>query len=305
MVFGICGYGNLGKAVEKELIKNNQKNNLFGIFSRRDHLSSPYKTKFYSYEHTHLYKDKIDVMIMCGGSKSDLLWQSPKMLENFNIIDTFDTHEMILNHKDNLEKISKQSGKTAIYSCGWDPGIFSLIRVLSANIFKSSPQTFWGKGVSQGHSQALRNIPGIADAVQFTIPNKTLYNQVKKDPSIKLDPNQKHERHCYISLSGERSFEEIKNDILNTSYYFKDQKVFIYEISSEEVKKLKKKMLHKGSVFGGEKNTCLNFNVKMKNNPEFTAKIVLAYATCIKSLSPGVYSVLDIPLSSFKSTNYL
>ena len=301
MNFGICGYGNLGKAVERQICLQKQ-DNLVGIFSRRK-VKSEFSIPVYNYSDAKNFKDKIDVMIMCGGSQEDLLWQSPEMLENFNIIDTFDTHAKIDEHKQALEKVAEKSGKTAIYSCGWDPGIFSVIRVLASNIFEAQPQTFWGEGVSQGHSEALRNIKGIKDAIQFTIPNLEFVNQCRKDPSIFVEENKKHLRKCYICLDGTRPFKEICNEINNTEHYFKGQETNIIECGENEIAELKKKMFHRGEIFAGDEQTNMNFGVKMESNPNFTAKIVLAYAHAITKLPPKVYSVLDVPVGCVGSLN--
>ncbi len=305
MKIGICGYGNLGRAVEKNILSNKQ-DKLVAIFSRREKVFSDCNTKIYPYSMAEQFKDKIDVMIMCGGSQEDLLWQSPEMLKNFNIIDTFDTHAKINEHKLALLKQQAKSNKTAIYSCGWDPGLFSIVRTLFASVFLSEPQTFWGKGVSQGHSEALRNIKGIKDAVQFTVPNKEILNKVKQNPTYHTSENERHVRVCYIALDETRPAQDIIDEIVSTPNYFKGQKVIVNVCSAKKVAQLKRKMYHQGVVVGGDQFITTNFNVKMASNPDFTAKILLCFAHAIPALTPGVYSVLDIPISKLKgSTNYL
>lgn len=294
MNYGICGYGNLGKAVEKVLYENNE--NIVGIFSRRKNVKSVMGTKTYLFDEASKFVSKIDVMIMCGGSQEDLIWQSPYMCKYFNVIDTFDTHARIQEHKKNLEQVSKESGKVAIYSCGWDPGIFSLIRALSSSIFKNSPNTLWGKGVSQGHSEALRNIAGIKDAIQFTVPNKEIIKRLRTNPNFKPDLNELHERHCYICIDGQRDLSEIERDIRQTENYFKDQKVIIEVCSQKKIDALKQKMYHKGLVIAGDDSSSIEFSVRMDNNPLFTAKILYAYSKSIDRLISGAYSVLEIPL---------
>ena len=298
MKIGICGYGNLGKAVEKEIYKADN-NELVAIFSRRKNVSSPYNTLVEDYLNAPYYKEEIDTMIMCGGSQEDLEWQSPDLLRYFNIIDTFDTHSRIEEHRKKLNEISKISGKTAIYSCGWDPGLFSLMRSVLSNVFDKQCYTFWGKGVSQGHSEALRNIDGIADAIQFTIPNEGIKQKAYTQTNLSINSLDMHERHCYICLDGSRSLEDVERDILNTKNYFKGQKVIINEVSYEEIQKLKQHMYHEGEVICANDGLEGSFHLKMENNPTMTAKILLAYLPAIKKMPTGVYSLLDIP------TNYI
>lgn len=297
MKFGICGYGNLGKAVEEKILNSNDK--LVAIFTRRTGVKSRYGSLVDDYSRMKYYQDDIDAMIMCGGSQEDLEWQSPEALQYFDIIDTFDTHSRIQQHSEKLNDIGIKFGHSAIYSCGWDPGLFSLIRSIYANIFDSEPYTFWGKGVSQGHSEALRNILGIADAIQFTVPNEEAKSLAYLHPETRIDSNVMHERHCYIALDGSRPFEEIKKDILNTENYFKGQIVCVSEVPLNEVKEMRKHMYHEGEVIGGNKKMEGSFHLKMENNPEMTARIVLSYAPALKKLPAGAYSILDVP------TNYI
>ncbi len=295
MRFGICGYGNIGKAVEEIIVK--EKRGELVIFSRRKGLKSPFETPIYSTEQMSSFREKIDVMIMCGGSKSDLMTQSPLALENFNIIDTFDTHALTHAHAENLRKVAKKCGKVAIYSCGWDPGIFSIFRTLSKSIFSSSPETFWGKGVSQGHSEALRSIDGVKDAISFTIPKREMMKEARKRTGQKLDENQKHKRLCYVCLQSGASEEKVKEEILNMPNYFNGQEVAVHFCEAEIVKLLKQKMSHRGIVLAGDGQSMLDLKVRMRSNPHFTAQILLAYAGAAKSLPAGAYSPLDIPIS--------
>lgn len=301
MKFGICGYGNLGKAVERQ-IKSRGVDEIVGIFSRR-RVESDFHVPVFNIGSARAFSDDIDVMIMCGGSQEDLLWQSPEMLKLFNIIDTFDTHARIEEHKKNLQSVARASGKTAIYSCGWDPGLFSIARVLSRNIFDHAPQTFWGEGVSQGHSEALRNIRGVKDAIQFTVPQKKVFLRAISNPNIEIDPNDKHERVCYVCPDGTRPFDEIVEEIKNTEHYFKGQKVTVHECDQSQIDAFKKDLHHRGSVLGGDKQARLRFDVSMKSNPDFTAAIALAYAHAIPKLAGGVYSVLDVPPNLIGTNN--
>lgn len=303
MKFGICGYGNLGKAIERE-IHLRQKDDLIAIFSRRKDIKSDYNTPIIDYHSASKYIDQIDTMIMCGGSQKDLEWQSPDMLKYFNIIDTFDTHARILEHGKKLDEIGKKYGHTAIYSCGWDPGLFSLIRAILSDVFDANPYTFWGKGVSQGHSEALRNIPGIRDAIQFTVPNKEIKERIYNEKRYIADSNKMHERHCYICLDGTRPLKDIKEEILNTENYFKGQKVFVNEVSFEEIQELKQKMYHEGEIICRKNDLLGDFHLKMDDNPSLTAKILLAYTSAIKKLPSGSFSILDIPVNFITSDNH-
>ncbi len=316
MNVGICGYGNLGKAMEKVILEaaqlskaNNENNltecmasdiNLVAIFSRRK-VKSKYNTLVVDYSLAKNYVNKIDVMFMCGGSKTDLNWQSAEMCKYFNIVDSFDTHAKINEHSQSLQKVAIENNKVAIYSCGWDPGIFSLIRQLFNSVLNSNVHTFWGKGVSQGHSQALRNVDGVADAIQFTIPNKQIMAKVKKQKNFCPNLNETHIRQCYVCLNGTKSESEVKNAIMQIDNYFKGQQVEIEFCKQEKIDKLKKNLYHKGYVFAQDNVAKMNFNVKMKSNPEFTAKIMFAYSRAIKNLTSGAYSVLDIPLNLIKT----
>lgn len=276
--------------------KNVESVELVAIFSRRK-VKSKFNSLVLDYSQAKNFAGKIDVMFMCGGSKTDLMWQSVEMVKYFNIIDSFDTHAKILEHKTNLQQAANQSGKVAIYSCGWDPGIFSLMRTLFAAVLNVKAHTFWGKGVSQGHSQALRNIDGVADAIQFTIPNKQILNAAKHTPNFCANENQKHIRQCYVCLDETKTEDEVKCAICNTENYFKGQPVEIEFCGKQKINRLSKKMYHKGCVFALTDSERVNFEVKMKNNPQFTAKIMFAFCAAIKRLNPGAHSVLDIPLS--------
>lgn len=291
---GIVGYGNLGRACEK-LLQDNKLFKLVAIFSRRKNISSPFKTKIEDYCNAKNYINKIDVMLMCGGSKNDLMIQSPEMLKYFNIIDTFDTHKKAKKHRKNLKKVSFLSRKTAIYSCGWDPGFLSIIRAYSSALFNGvDVYTLWGKGVSQGHSDALRKIDGIEDAIEFTIPQKGILKRLLNNE--KIASQNMHKRVCFVCLKDGTNLNKIKKEILNMPYYFKGQDVEINFCSQLDVLKKKMQMFHEGKVVAIQKDKMASavFCVKMKNNPIFTANILLSFAKIIKNLSTGVYSPLEI-----------
>lgn len=291
---GIVGYGNLGKACEK-LLQNNKTFKLVAIFSRRKNIISPFKTKIEDYCHAKNYVNKIDVMLMCGSSKNDLMIQSPEMLKYFNTIDTFDTHKKANEHRQNLKKVSFLSRKTAIYSCGWDPGLLSIIRTyFTALLDGAEVYTLWGKGVSQGHSDALRKINGIEDAIQYTIPQSGIIKKLLNNE--KFNSLNMHKRICYVCVKNGINIDKIKKEILNMPYYFKGQDVEINFCSQLDILKKKMKMFHGGKVVAIQKDKMASavFDVKMKSNPIFTANILLSFAKIIKSLAVGVYSPLEI-----------
>lgn len=297
---GVVGYGNLGHAMEREIV-NNKRYDLVAIFSRRD-VQSELGTPVVKFAEIEAYKDKIDVMIMCGGSKDDLMWQSVQVVKDFDIIDTFDTHKLIPKHSCNLNKLAKLHNHRAIYSCGWDPGIFSLYKLMGQEFLHGKTSVFWGKGVSQGHSDALRRIDGVADAIQYTIPNIDAIKQAKNLKS-NIDENKKHTRLCYVALKDGASEEKITNEILNMPYYFKGQEVIIKFVSLSQIAKLKKKMYHAGKVISVDEDNMIKNEVSMKNNPQFTAKILHAYISALPKLESGAYSILQVPLS-YISKNY-
>lgn len=298
---GIVGYGNLGHAVEKE-IYSSDKYKLIAIFSRRN-VKSKFLTPIKNYGKINDYIGKIDIMIMCGGSKNDLMWQSAEVLQNFNIIDTFDTHELISKHSSNLDKIAKNNDHVAIYSCGWDPGLFSLYKLLGNTILQGKTNVFWGKGVSQGHSDALRQIPGVVDAIQYTIPDPKIV-KLATNKNYNIFPNQKHLRVCYVAVDNEDIKNRVEKEIRNMPYYFKDQRVEIYFSSPKEISKLKEKMYHAGKVISIDENNLIINEVKMSSNPQFTAKILLAFINAIPKMKCGAYSILDIP-PSYINKDYL
>lgn len=295
---GIVGYGNVGKEVEK-ILHNHHEYNLIAIFSRRNNITSEFNTKIDNLNNAQNYKNKIDIMIMCGGSLKDITWQSPLMLEHFDIIDAYDVHSKLTEYKINLQKVAKKYNHTAIFAAGWDPGFLSIIRALcDAFIEDANCQTFWGKGVSQGHSEVLKNIAGVKSAIQYTIPNQELIKNFKKDYDFKVLQNQKHVRECYVCLADNASKEKVEKEIKLTENYFKDQTVKLHFVSDEVIQKLKLKPSHAGLVLatGKNKEQQVKFTVSMKNNPKFTAQILVAYLKCFKKLAYNVYSVLDIPV---------
>lgn len=273
---GIVGYGNLGKAVEKEL-ENNSKYNLVKIFSRRNLI----KPNTCPYEDYVKFINKIDIMIMCGGSDKDLPIQSNELAKYFNIIDSFDTHKKIISHYKKIKKTCEQNQTSAIISCGWDPGLFSVFRVFF-NAFFNSCECFYGKGVSLGHTNALKNIDGIINAVQYTIPNKKAVRLIKRG---KPSNENRHIRLCYVCTNKNKA--EIINKIKNTPNYFKNEKVKIKFVSSEKITKLIT-LSHKGQIFSHSKNKdeniSVSFKIKTSSNPALTAKIIVAYLNALTKM---------------------
>lgn len=308
---GIVGFGNLGKAVEKEIIKNKDMK-LVGVFTRRD--ANEIKTynkgvKVIKFDEIFDYINYIDVMILCGGSATDLRYQSLVLASSFNIVDSFDTHEKINEHYRKVNTASIEGGKTSVLSVGWDPGLFSLIRLLSEVVLlNGNSYTFWGKGVSQGHSDALRRVKGVEDAIQYTIPIEEAINKVRRCENPKLETRDKHIRECYVVGKEGYELENIKSEIKNMPYYFDGYDTIINFVSKEELENKKEKLPHGGFVFRsgltGEKdenNSIIEFSLKLDSNPEFTAGILIAYARANYRLNRegiiGAKTILDIPLS--------
>ena len=298
---GIVGYGNLGKAVEEELLKNSRFK-LVAIFSRRTVISK-FETPIEPYQNFKLFNNKIDVMLLCGGSLQDLEPQTEQITEYFDCINSFDNHLKISNHLETINQIATKSRHHAIVSCGWDPGLFSNMRALFYKILSAEPHTFWGKGISMGHSDAIRQIEGVDDGVQFTIPNKEAIKLVKHNKFDTQIP--KHFRECFVfTTNGNKS--EIENNIKLLPNYFKGQPTTVEFVSQDRLLKLKSKIFHSGEVVGvgtalNSSKFVLNFKAKMSSNPIFTAKIMVAYIDAILKLkqtkSYGAFTVLDIPIS--------
>ena len=302
---GVIGYGNLGKAVERN-INLNKDMELVGIFTRRkvESIKTNSDTKVVSIDEIENWKDKIDILILCGGSATDLPEQSPKYAEMFNIIDSFDTHIKIPEHFINVDKAAKKGKKVALISCGWDPGLFSLNRFLAESILPvGKTETFWGKGVSQGHSEALRKIKGIKDAIQYTIPNKQVIEKIKNGEKITLTERDKHERNCFVVLEEGANKKEIEEKIKNMPYYFKEYNTQVKFISYKELKEKHSKMPHGGKVIRvgntGENKQIIEYTLDLQSNPEFTSCVLLSFARAVYRLfkkgETGAKTILDIP----------
>lgn len=305
---GIYGYGNLGKGVECAL-KQNDDFSLVGIFSRRnpDSVKTLFNTPVYKAEQVLEFKDKIDVLIICGGSATDLPEQSPMLSKYFNVIDSFDTHAKIPEHFDNVDKACKSNLKTSLISAGWDPGLFSLNRVYASSVLADSKfYTFWGKGVSQGHSDAIRRISGVKDAKQYTIPVESSLQLVRSGANPELSTRQKHLRECFVVAEDGADLVKIENEIKSMPNYFADYDTTVHFISQEELNENHAGIPHGGFVIcsgktgvNNQNNHVIEYSLKLDSNPEFTASVLVCYARAVyklnKEKSYGCKTVFDVP----------
>ncbi len=304
---GILGYGNLGKGVECA-IKQNTDTELFGIFTRRAPESVKTLTNVPVYESEDLlkFKEDIDVLIICGGSATDLPVQTPEYAKYFNVVDSFDTHAKIPEHFENVDKSAKASGKIAIISVGWDPGMFSLNRLYASAILPNGRDyTFWGKGVSQGHSDAIRRIDGVADARQYTIPVESALEAARNHENVELTTREKHTRECFVALKEGADKARIENEIKTMPNYFADYDTTVHFISLEQLKREHSGIPHGGVVIrsgstglNGENKHTIEYSLKLDSNPEFTSSILVAYARAAYKMSKegmcGAKTVFDI-----------
>lgn len=305
---GIAGYGNLGRGVEAA-VKNNPDMELVAVFSRRDPDSVKIRTagvKVYPYDKIADYKDDIDVIINCGGSARDLPESTPAIAENFNVIDSFDTHARIPEHFASVDASSKKGNKIAIISVGWDPGMFSLNRLyMNAILPNGNDYTFWGKGVSQGHSDAIRRIDGVVDARQYTVPVESAVESVRNSENPTLTTRQKHTRECYVVVEDDADKARIENEIKTMPNYFADYDTTVNFISLEELQRDHMGIPHGGSVirsgftgFDLETKHTIEYSLKLESNPEFTGSVLTAYARAAYRLSQngeaGCKTVFDI-----------
>ena len=305
---GILGYGNLGKATELA-IRDNDDMELVSIFTRRNpsELKTQTNVTVASVKEISNYKDKIDILILCGGSATDLPNQTPEYAKLFNVIDSFDTHARIPEHFSNVDKAAKESNHVALISCGWDPGAFSLNRLMAESFLpKGNSYTFWGKGVSQGHSDAIRRIKGVKNGVQYTVPIDKAVNSVRNGENPKLTTREKHLRECYVVAEEGANKEEIEKEIKTMKNYFDEYDTTVNFITEEELKEKHSKMPHGGFVIrsgktglNGENNEIIEYSLKLDSNPEFTASVLIAYARAVYRLKEkgdfGCKTVFDIP----------
>ncbi|MBE5946287.1 MAG: diaminopimelate dehydrogenase [Lachnospiraceae bacterium] len=305
---GILGYGNLGRGVECA-IKQNPDMELVAVFTRRDPSNVSILTEsatVCNISDVANWKDKIDVMILCGGSATDLPVQTPEMAKMFNVIDSFDTHAKIPEHYANVDAAAKESGKVGIISVGWDPGMFSLNRMYANAILpQGKDYTFWGKGVSQGHSDAIRRIDGVKDAKQYTIPVDEALASVRAGENPELTTRQKHTRECFVVLEEGADAAKVEEAIKTMPNYFADYDTTVHFISEEELKANHSGIPHGGFVIRSgktgwnEENThIIEYSLKLDSNPEFTSSVIVAYARAAYKLAAegakGCKTVFDI-----------
>ncbi len=308
MNIGIYGYGNLGRGVE-DSVKRNPDMNLVAVFTRRNPDSLKIETEnvpVVSVSDIMDWKDKIDVMIICGGSATDLPEMTPSLAEHFNVIDSYDNHSSIPQHFANVDAKAKASGKTALISCGWDPGMFSLNRLYASCVLPDgNDYTFWGKGVSQGHSDAIRRIEGVIDARQYTVPVDEAMNRIRNGETPELTAREKHKRECYVVVEEGADKERIRNEIVNMPAYFAPYDTTVTFITMEEMKEKHSALPHGGSVIRTGKtgkDDChtqvIEYKLTLDSNPEFTGSVLAAYARAVYRLSQrgdfGCKSVFDI-----------
>ena len=308
MKIGILGYGNLGKGVECA-IKQNPDLELTAVFTRRDPSSVKILTSgvpVYSIADAEKHKDEVDVLVICGGSATDLPKQTPEFAKYFNVIDSFDTHARIPEHFANVDKAAKDNGHIALISCGWDPGMFSLLRLYGNCVLPNGQDyTFWGKGVSQGHSDAIRRIKGVKDARQYTVPVPSALEAVRAGKNPELTTRQKHTRECFVVAEDGADKARIEKEIKEMPNYFADYDTTVTFISEEELKRDHAGIPHGGFVirsgktgWDNEFNNVIEYNLKLDSNPAFTSSVLAAFARAIFRLNKegqtGCRTVFDI-----------
>lgn len=303
---GIVGYGNLGKSVGEAVLKSGDTEGV-AVFTRRE--PGEVKTngiKAVSLSDILLYKDKTDVLLLCGGSKEDLTDTALNLIKDFNTVDSFDTHSKIPAHLKDMNAAAKKSGRLSVISAGWDPGIFSLQRTLFSTALPGCDlHTFWGDGVSQGHSDALRKINGVKLAVEYTVPKAVALKKVRSGEGGSLTKFDRHLRDCYVVLEAGANGPDIEKQIKEMPDYFKDYDTRVNFITEKEFNKSHIKMPHGGFVLAAKKNQngkfLMEFSLKLASNPDFTAGVLLCYARACHRLfkegKTGALSVLDVPFS--------
>ena len=314
MKIAIYGYGNLGKGVEIAT-KYNSDVELIGVFTRRNpsDVKTLLGTKVYSADDILSFKDQIDVLIICGGSATDLPTLTPMLAKNFNVVDSFDTHAKIPSHFENVDNESTKNGRIALISSGWDPGMFSIQRLYAGAILPNGKDyTFWGRGVSQGHSDAIRRIPGVIDAKQYTVPIEDALQAVRSGDEPTLTTRQKHLRECYVVVKDGVDKQEIERQIKQMPNYFADYDTTVNFISLEELKTNHSGIPHGGVVIRtgktgqNEENThVIEYKLKLDSNPEFTASVLVACARAIYKMynrgERGCKTIFDIAPSDLTS----
>lgn len=305
---GIVGYGNLGKGVECA-IKHNPDMELKAVFTRRAPEALKLLTegvKVFSYDEILSKKDSIDVLILCGGSATDLPVQTPELAKHFNVVDSFDTHAKIPEHFKAVDEAALEGGKVGIISVGWDPGMFSLNRLYAGAVLPGGHDyTFWGRGVSQGHSDAIRRIDGVKDARQYTIPVEEALQKVREGKNPELSVRQKHTRECFVVAEDGANLDRIREEIVTMPNYFSDYDTTVHFIREEELLKDHKGIPHGGFVirtgttgWEDENSHVIEYSLKLDSNPEFTSSVLAAYARAAYRLNQegqkGCKTVFDI-----------
>ena len=304
---GIVGYGNLGRGVTLAVEKA-QDMKCVGIFTRRNPADLKPAVNFpvYSVDDLIKFKGQIDVLLLCGGSATDLPENTVKYLRDFNTVDSFDTHAKIPEYFEKLDKVAKESKTLSAISIGWDPGVFSIARMLFGAVLPDGcDYTFWGKGVSQGHSDAIRRIDGVKNAIQYTIPREQALDSVRKGENPALTTREKHLRECFVAIKDGADKCVIEKAIKEMPNYFADYDTIVNFVSEEEVKEMQKKLSHGGFVFRSGNTTkenahLLELSLKLDSNPEFTGSVLTAYGRAVARLAKegatGCLTVYDIPL---------
>lgn len=317
---GIAGYGNLGRGVESALLHSKDMKAV-AVFTRRDPSTLKTKTNLpvYSLADAKNMANEIDVMILCGGSANDLPTQTVELAKYFNVVDSFDTHAKIPEHFAKVDESCKSSNKIGIISVGWDPGMFSVNRLYGQAILPDgNDYTFWGKGVSQGHSDAIRRIDGVQDARQYTIPVESALESVRNGENSQLTTRQKHTRECFVVAKEGADLAKIENDIKTMPNYFADYDTTVHFISQDELDKNHAGIPHGGMVFrtgktgfDGENKHVIEYKLKLDSNPEFTSGVLVAFARAAYRLNQdgqsGCKTIFDIPpaLLHSESPEYL
>ncbi len=309
MKAAILGYGNLGKGIESA-IRQNPDFELSAFFTRRDPAGLKTNTPgvpVYNVSEIPAHKDEVDILFICGGSATDLPVQTPEYAKYFNVIDSFDTHARIPEHFDNVDKAAKESGHVALISCGWDPGMFSLNRLYANCVLpEGNDYTFWGKGVSQGHSDAIRRIEGVKDGKQYTIPVQAALDAVRAGENPELTTRQKHTRECFVVAEEGADKAKIEQAIKTMPNYFDEYDTTVHFITEEELKRDHSGIPHGGFVFRSgvtgfnkEHKHVIEYSLKLDSNPEFTASVIVAYARAIVRMKnegmTGCKTVFDVP----------
>ncbi len=306
---GILGYGNLGRGVECA-IKHNDDEELVAVFTRRDPSTVKILTEgaaVVNVADIEAWKDKIDVLIICGGSATDLPEMTPKYAKMFNVIDSFDTHANIPTHFANVDAAAKEGGKIAMISLGWDPGMFSVSRLYANSILNNGQTyTFWGKGVSQGHSDAIRRVPGVKNGKQYTIPVPEALEAVRSGANPELSTRQKHTRECFVVLEEGADPAKVEEAIKTMPNYFADYDTTVHFISEEELKANHSGIPHGGFVihsgrtgWNDENNHVIEYSLKLDSNPEFTSSVLVAFARAAVRMANegqvGCRTIFDVP----------